>query len=157
MVYKDDISDLANTSNIDKLKELRLNNLKNILFAYLNINSVRNKFENVCCLLADKFDVVTIAETKLDSSFPTNQFLIKGFQEPLWLDINRNSGGLLIYIKSSLPAKTLSNYTLPSDIRAIPFKLNLKKRKWLFLSIYKLPSQNSQYFLNSISNMLDYY
>ena len=157
MVYKDDISDLANTSNIDKLKELRLNNLKNILFAYLNINSVRNKFENVCCLLADKVDVVTITETKRDSSFPTNQFLIKGFQEPLWLDINRNSGGLLIYIKSSLPAKTLYNYTLPSDIQAIPFKLNLKKRKWLFLSIYKLPSQNSQYFLNSISNMLDYY
>ena len=47
VVYKDDISDLANKSNIDKLKELRLNNPKNIFFAYLNVNSMRNKFENL--------------------------------------------------------------------------------------------------------------
>ena len=66
MVYKDDISDLANP--------------KNILFAYLNISSVRNMFGNLCSLLVDKVDILTIAETKLDGSFPTNQFLIKGFQ-----------------------------------------------------------------------------
>ena len=96
------------------------------MFAYLNINSVRNKFENLCSLSADKVGILTIAETKLDGSFPTNQFLIKGFHQPFRLDINRN-GGLLIYIKSSLPVKILSNYTLPSDIQVISFELNLKK------------------------------
>ena len=126
------------------------------MFAYLNINSKKNKFKNLCNLLADKFDIFTIAETKLDGSFPTNQFLIKGFHQLFRLDISRNSGGLLIYIKSSLPAKFLSNYTLPSNIHAIPFELNLKKTKWLFISIYKPPSENSQYFLNSISDMLHY-
>ena len=80
VVYKDNISDLANKSNIDKLKELRLNNPKNILFAYLNVNSMRNKFENLWRLLADTVDVLTIAKTKLDGSFPTNQLLIKGFR-----------------------------------------------------------------------------
>ena len=113
------------------------------MLAYLNINSIRNKFENLCSLLANKVDIFTIAETKLDESLPINQFLIKGFQQPLRLDINRYSGGLLIYIKSSLTVKILSYYILPSDIQAIPFELNLKKRKWLFVSIYKLPSQNS--------------
>ena len=116
MVYKDDISDLANKSNIDKLKELRVNNPKNFLFAYLNINSIKDKFENLCSLLADKVDILTIAETKPDGSFPTNQFLIKGFYQSFQLDISRNSGGLLICIKSSLLGKNLSNYTLPSDI-----------------------------------------
>ena len=43
VVYKDDISDLANKSNIDKLKKLQINNPQNILFAYLNIKSVSNK------------------------------------------------------------------------------------------------------------------
>ena len=123
MIYKDDILGLANKSNIDKLKELRVNNPKNILFACLNINSIRNKLENFA---PDKVDILTIAETKLDGSFPTDQFLIKGFHQPFQLDINRNSGGLLIYIKSSLPAKLLSNYTLASNIQAIPFELNLK-------------------------------
>ena len=94
MVYKVDISDLANKSNIDNLKELRLNNPKNILFAYLNMNYIRSKFENLCNLLADKVDILTIAETKHDGSFPTNHFMIKGFQRPLWLHANRNSGGL---------------------------------------------------------------
>ena len=78
VVYKGNISDLADKSNIGKLKELRLNNPKNILFAYVNINSIRNKFKNFCSLLADKIDIHTIAETKLDGSFPTNQFMIKG-------------------------------------------------------------------------------
>ena len=129
------------------------------MFAYLNINSIRNKFENLCSLLADKFNIVTIAVTKLDGSIPINQFLTKGFHEPFRLDINRNSAELLIYIKSSLPVKTLFNFTLPSDIQTISFELNLKKRKWPLLSIYKPLSLNSQYFLNSIPyfDMLDYY
>ena len=126
MVYKDDISDLVSKSNIDNLEELRLNNSKNILFAYLSINSIKSKFENLCSLSADKVDILTIAETKPDGSFPISQFLIKGFHQPFRLDINRNSGGLLIYIKSSLPVKILSNCILPSDIKAIPFELNLK-------------------------------
>ena len=109
------------------------------MLAYLNINSIRNKSENLYSLLADTVDVLTIAKTKLDGSFPTNQFLIKGFQQPLRLDIKRNSGGLLMYIKSSLPVKILSNYLLPSDIQAIPFELNLKKRTSLFVSSYKPP------------------
>ena len=129
MVYKVDISDLANKSNIDRLKELRLNNSKNILFAYLNINSIRNKFQNLCSLLANKVDVLTIAETKLDGSLPSNQFMIKGFQRPLRLDVNRNNGVLLIYTKSSLPVKILSIYTFASDIQTIPFELNPKKKK----------------------------
>ena len=97
-------------------------------------------------LLADKVDMLTIAETKLDGlladkvdmldgSFSTNQFLIKSFHRLFRLEISANSGGLLIYIKSSLPAQFLSNCILPSNIQAIPLELNLKKRKWLFISI----------------------
>ena len=104
------------------------------MFAYLNINSIsinsiRNKVENLCSLLANKVDILTIAEIKLDGSFPTNQFVIKGFHQPFLLEINRNSGGLLTYIKSSLPVKILYNYILPSDIQVILFEVNLKKRK----------------------------
>ena len=140
-----------------KLKELRLDNPKYILFDYLIINSIRTKFENLCSLLADKFDILNINEIKPDGSFQTNQFFVKGFHQPFWLDINRNSGELLMYIKSSLPAKIISNDTVPSDIEAIPFELNRKKGKCLFFSIYKPPSQNSHYFLNSVSDMLNYY
>ena len=69
-----------------------------------------------------------LAVTKLDSSFPINQFLTKGFHEPFRLDMNRNSGELLMYINSSLPVKMLSNFTLPFDIEAVSFQLNLQKK-----------------------------
>ena len=77
-------------------------------------------------------DVLSIAETKLDSSFPNAQFLLPAFQEPLRLNINHRSGGLLIYIKASLPSKILSKFKLPIDIQIIPFEINLRKREVAF-------------------------
>ena len=71
-----------------------------------------------------------------DSSFPTAQFLT-GFHEPLKLDINHRSGGLLVYIKASLLSKILTTFKLPINIQVISFEINLRKEKWLFASIYK--------------------
>ena len=52
--------------------------------------------------------------------------------------------------------KNISNYT--SNTPGNPLQLYLKERKcFFFISIYKLPSQNSQYSLNSISRMPDFY
>ena len=139
------------------LGNLRSKNPKNIIFSYININSIRNKFENLCDMVGNNVDVLSIAETKLDSSFPNAQFLLPAFQEPLRLDINHRSGVLLVYIKASLPSKILSKFKLPIDIQIIPFKINLRKEKWLFVSIYKPPSQSNQYFLDLLGDLLDFY
>ena len=64
------------------MKNLHLKNPKNTIFSYLNINSVRNKFKNMSSLISTKVDILIVAETKLDSSFPTTQFLIPGFHHP---------------------------------------------------------------------------
>ena len=98
-----------------------------------------------------------VAETKLDSSFLTAQFLIPGFHHPFLLDINRRSGGLLVYVKGSIPAWVLTSFSTPTDTQIIDFKINLRKEKWLFVSIYKPPSWNSQYFLDNFSDLLDFY
>ena len=39
----------------------------------------------------------------------------------------------------------------------IPFEINLRKEKWLFVSIYKLPSQKNQYFLDILGDLLEFY
>ena len=98
-------------------------------------------------------EFISIAETKLDSSFPNAQFLLPGFQEPLRLDINHRSGRLLVYIKASLPSKILSKFKLSINIQIIPFEINLGKEKWLFVGIYKPPSQRNQYFLNILGDL----
>ena len=139
------------------LTSLRSKNPKNIIFSYININSIRNKFENLCDIVGNNVDVLSIAETKLDSSFPNAQFLLPGFHEPLRLDINHRIGGLLVYIKASLPSKILTKFKLPINIQIIPFEIILRKEKWLFVSIYKPPSQSNQYFLDILGDLLDFY
>ena len=139
------------------LNNLRSKNPKNIIFSYISINSIRNKFENLCDIVGNNVDVISIAEAKLDSSFPNAQFLLPGFHEPLRLDINHRSGGLLVYIMASLPSKILTKFKLPINIQITPFEINLKKEKWLFVSIYKPPSQSNQYFLDILGDLLDFY
>ena len=89
------------------LRNLRSKNAGNIIFSYLNINSIRNKFENLCELVAGNVDILCIAETKLDPSFPNSQFLIPGFHKPLRMDVSSRRGELLVYIKSFLQSEML--------------------------------------------------
>ena len=121
------------------------------------MNSIRNKFENLCELVAENVDIFCIAETKLDHLLPNSQFLIPGFHKRLKMDVSSPRRELLVYIKSSLPSKMLTKFKLPSNIRIIPFELNLRRDKWLFLSIYKPPLQNNQYFVSILNDLLDFY
>ena len=73
------------------------------------------------------------------------------------LDITDKQGGLLVYIKSHLPSKLLSVHNTSNDIQVIPFELNLRKEKWMFMYIYRTPKQNSQYFLENLSSIADHY
>ena len=98
-----------------------------------------------------------MAETKLDPSFPNSQFLIPGFHEPMRLDITSKRGGMLVYIKSSLPSRIFSNCKLPENSQVIPFELNLGKDKWLFVSIYNPPLQSNNYFLDTLNDLLAFY
>ena len=100
-------------------------------------------------MIGDKIDVLTVAETKLDSSFPSSQFRIKGFKPPIRLDINKSSGGLLVYIKENLLCKKIEDFGIPNDIQTIPIELNIRKQKWLLLPIYRSPSQDPRYFIEN--------
>ena len=115
---------------------------------YLNTNSVRNKFFSIPHLIDNNIDIFTIAETKLDSSFPDSQFLMPGMRKPFRLDVTSRKGGLLVFVNNDIPCKYLRNFHLPRDIQAIPIEINLKQRKLLVVSIYRPPDQIFHYKLN---------
>ena len=58
------------------LTKIRLQNVDNIIIAHLNINSLQNKFEVLKPLVLGNVDLLIISETKIDESFPLNQFII---------------------------------------------------------------------------------
>ena len=43
------------------------------------------------------------------------------------------------------------------DIEIIIFELNLRKEKWLAVSVCKPPAQDATYFLNWLSEIIDFY
>ena len=43
------------------------------------------------------------------------------------------------------------------DIQTIIFELNLRKEQWLLASVYKPPAQDATYFLNWLTQIIDFY
>ena len=63
-------------------------NLHRIIIDQINVNSVRNKFEDLVNGVRGNVDILIISETKIDDSPPPTQFLIEGFTAPYRLDQN---------------------------------------------------------------------
>ena len=80
----------------------------NLNFAYLHINSVRNKLENFKEVIEGNIYIFAIAETKLDGSFPTSHFELEGYYSPFHLVITKQNGGTLVYIKFLITLRQLS-------------------------------------------------
>ena len=57
------------------LKRLQHSHLNKVIFSYLNINSIRNKSGDLDKMVDGNIDILCIAETKLDESFPNNRFV----------------------------------------------------------------------------------
>ena len=62
----------------------------------------------------------------------------------------------MVFVKSHIPSR-LNDFKIPSNIQVIPFEIDLRKEKWLVGSIYKAPSQENKYFLQYLTNMLEFY
>ena len=82
---------------------------KKLIIGHININSIRNKFEILKSMLSEVLDVLMITETKLDDSFPEQQFHIEGFNILFRLDRNRHGGGLLLYTCNNVNAVSLKS------------------------------------------------
>ena len=113
--------------------------------------------DNLSLLVSTLVDVLTISETKLDSSFPKEQFHLPNFKAPYRLDISCNSGGLLTFVRSDIPSRRLLEFSFPDDIQIVPIELTLKRQKWLLFNVYKPPKQTSQFFLDTLTKAILFY
>ena len=143
-------------SSLEDLYNLRPFYPKNIILSYINVNSIRNKLDDLKLLLEKSLDIICISETKLDETFPTVQFAI-GFSKPYRLDVTSNSGGLLFCVKTNLPARLIRFYDFPNEIQCIPIELNISTKKYALLSVYRQPNQNINFFPDKLSEALDIY
>ena len=94
------------------LKNLKLKNPHRIAIGQININSIRNKFEPFKKLVKGNLDIIVVTESKLDESFPRQQFKIEGYNLPFRLDRNSNGGGILVYVREDIPCREIEKKTL---------------------------------------------
>ena len=107
----ENVSDVSTFSVPDNfrnsLKNIRIDNMNKLIFAHLNINSLRNKFDLLSEQMKGFIDILIISETKKCDSFPDGQFLIEGYHAPFRFDRNKYSRGIIVYVPKDIPAKVL--------------------------------------------------
>ena len=139
----------------DILENIRIENKGKIIIAHLNINFIQNKFEALQSLVHKRVDLLIISETKIDDSFPSNQFMIPGFAPPFREDRNSQGGGLLIYIREDLPCKRLESHKIPDNVEGIFIELIINRDKWFLMGGYNPHKESTSYFLSHVSKVVD--
>ena len=151
-----DISDFSDNKSSDSndtindssayslLKDIKLKNINRITIGSLNINSISSKFDQLREIIGKNLDIFTIQETKLDGSFPKDQFLIEGYSEPYRLDRNREGG----YLRKDIPSKPLTKHNFTKGVEGMFVEINLRKTKLLLFCAYR--SEHEEYGLVDI-------
>ena len=103
--------------------------MNRVIIGNLNINSLKNKFDQLKEIVLKYIDSLLITETKLDGTFLNAQFLFPGFYKPFRLDSDRKGGGVMIYVREDIPSKLFKKHVLPVDIECIFLELHFRKGK----------------------------
>ena len=100
-----------------------------IVVGQININSIRNKFDNLMAVVSGNIDILMITETKIDSTVPVNQFYLNGYNVPYRNDRNTNGGGILVYIRDDIRSRITECENLPSSFEGLAIELSFDFKK----------------------------
>ena len=130
--------------------------MNKLIFAHLNINSIRNKFEELIIQVKGTVDVLMISETKIDDSVAILNFLIDGFSQPYRIDRNSSAGGIILYIREDIPSNLLKVESL--QIEGFYGELKLRSENWLINCSYN-PNRNviGNHLIEIPSDFLDFH
>ena len=137
------------------LKNIRNSNVNKLTFGHLNINSLRNKFDQLTEMVKGFVDIFLISESKTDDSFPEGQFTIDGYHAPFRFDRHGNGGGLLLYIREEMPAKVLHSYF--PNAESFYAEIILHEKRLLINYSYNPHKNNICRHLEVVTKTLDSY
>ena len=95
-----------------------------------------------------------ISERKLDSTFPSDQFIIEGYAAPVRYDRNGRGGGIILYMREDIPT-TLLTTSLPKNFKGFFVELSLRKKKILMCCSYNPAKSNISSHLSIVERSLD--
>ena len=60
-------------------------------------------------------------------------------------------------LKNDIPSRQLTQFSFDKEMQIIPIEINLRKQKWLLFNIYRPPKQDPKFFIQQLSEGLDFY
>ena len=84
---------------------MKQNSSDKLILGHVNINSIRNKFDALTYIIGNNIETILISETKINDTFPTALFFVKGFSAPYRQDENRTGGELHLFVRQDVPSK----------------------------------------------------
>ena len=126
LTYND--SEILEKFPFSEIRKYKLDNPKNIKLGHLNVNSVRNKLSSIVELVKDNIDALLISETKINSSFPSEQSAIDNYNI-FCRDQNCFGGGLMFYVNEIISCRQLSPKQNYSNFEIIFLEITLRNRK----------------------------
>ena len=70
-------------------------------------------------------------------------------------DRNCHGGGVLCYINENIPSKIVNVEGIVKECEIVLIEFSIKTRKWLFIGLYKPPSQNENNVLENLSLIIN--
>ena len=143
--------------HIRPLKAYRTSNPKSLIIGHININSVRYKCIEMSDYLSENLlDVLFIAETKLDASFPSPQFHVDGFKLHR-SDRNEHGGGIMAYVRCDLAHRRRTDLenVVVTPVESLVLEVVLRQEKWLFVCLYSPSNSAKKQCCDSISTIFD--
>ena len=121
-------SPVANDGTVNFLHQQRLKYAKNLIIGHLNINSIRNKFLDFKELVLSETDICLISETKLDDSFPDQQFHLNGYKtfRKVW---NKFGGRLILFVKENIHCKVVNRFRFSEECEIISIHFSISNKK----------------------------
>ena len=118
---------------------------------------MRNKCDMLSLLFHGAIDIIMICETKVNDSFPTEQFIIEGYSTIYRLDRNDRGGGIMLIVKDNLLTLRLDKYCFPDKFEILCIELNLRKKKWIIFCYYNPQKHLLKRNLCQIETAVSYY
>ena len=131
---------------------------ENLKILQLNVRGINeiDKFNEICALVSTVSclpDVLVFSETKLKETFPRQIYSIPGFNTFCCSRSAGSGGGVLVYVRSSIPVD--ANPLPPASFERLSLTLNLDTCRFRLLAVYRAPtSSNLVEFLDDLENFL---
>ena len=129
---------------------------KNMVFSYININSLTRCFHELSAVLTDNLvDFLCVAETKLDELVLDSCISVENYRI-YRNDVSRHRHGILTYVRSDITHCRRTEFELAcTGAQYIVIEFYLKKQKCFLINTYKPPPVKNDVFVGELSRIYE--